>query len=206
MVKRVILIVDDDQGFARSLANMLRNSGYESVVCHEPASALEEVRIRPVDCALIDHNLGSTLGTALISRLEDEGFSFPKIMITGYGDVRTATSAMKLGAVDFIEKPFDPDELLSAIEAAIAKSENVTETRASIHEAKRLLSMLTKREREILDAIASGASSKQIAETLSLSPRTVEVHRSRILQKLRFSSTAPLVRLVVLAGLGKPHS
>jgi len=206
MTGKNIMIVDDDEGFALSLANMLCMSGYHCLVSYDSEAALDLARGHMIDCALIDYNLGATLGTSLLSRMQQDGHSFPKIMITGYGDVRTATLAMKLGAADFIEKPFEPDELLSAIEAAISKNSGLTEAQESIIEARRLLDMLTEREREIVDAIASGRSSKQIAEGFSVSPRTVEAHRARILQKLRLSSTAPLVRLVVLAGLGRPHS
>ena len=119
MTGKTIMIVDDDRGFAQSLANMLGASGYRTCVSYDPASALVQARSQPVDCALIDYNLGATLGTTLISRLGEEGHGFPKIMITGYGDVRTATQAMKLGASDFVEKPYEPNELLGAIETAI---------------------------------------------------------------------------------------
>jgi two-component system response regulator FixJ len=205
MSGRTIMIVDDDRGFAQSLANMLGASGYRSCVSYDPAGALMQARNQPVDCALIDYNLGATLGTTLISRLGDEGHAFPKILLTGYGDVRTATQAMKLGASDVLEKPYEPQELLTAIESAIATARDTAQAAEGIREARRLLRMLTERESEIVDAIVAGRSSKQIAEALSVSQRTVEAHRANALQKLGISNTASLVRLAVLAGMGTPH-
>jgi FixJ family two-component response regulator len=105
MTNGLIMIVDDDRGFALSLANLLFASGYRTCISHDPAGAMVQARSQSVVCALIDYNLGATLGTTLISRLGEEEHMFPKIMITAFGDVRTATQAMKLGAADFIEKP-----------------------------------------------------------------------------------------------------
>lgn len=201
----LILIVDDDRGFAHSLANMLFASGYRTCISHDPAGALVQARSRSIDCALIDYNLGATLGTALLARFAEEGHSFPKIMITAFGDVRTATQAMKLGAADFIEKPYDPPELLEAIAQAIKSARERPAQAEAIREARRQLRSLTERESEIVDAIVAGQSSRQIAEALSVSQRTVEAHRANVLHKLGLSNTASLVRLAVLAALGAPQ-
>lgn len=205
MTSGLILIVDDDRGFALSLANLLFASGYRTCISHDPAGAMVQARNQSIDCALIDYNLGATLGTTLISRLTEEGHSFPKIMITAFGDVRTATQAMKLGAVDFIEKPYDPPELLGAISQAIATSRERPLQQDAIREARRQLRTLTERESEVVDAIVAGLSSRQIAEAFSVSQRTVEAHRANVLSKLGLSNTASLVRLAVLAGLGAPQ-
>lgn len=206
MTGKTIMIVDDDRGFAQSLANMLGASGYRTCVSYDPAGALTQARAHDVDCALIDYNLGATLGTTLIARLGEEGHGFPKIMITGYGDVRTATQAMKMGAADFVEKPYQPTELLELIEVAIAKARDEARSGEEVREARRMLRLLTERESEVVDAIVAGHSSKQIAEALSLSQRTVEAHRANILQKLGISNTASLVRLAVLAAMGPPQA
>ncbi|WP_395687258.1 response regulator transcription factor [Aestuariivirga sp.] len=202
---KTIMIVDDDRGFAQSLAVMLGNSGYRTCVSYDPASALVQARSQPVDCALIDYNLGASLGTTLLSRLDEEGYSFPMIMLTGYGDVRTATQAMKLGASDFLEKPYEPEALIEALETALSKASKAAQATDGIREARRMLRMLTERESEIVDAIVAGRSSKQIAEALSVSQRTVEAHRANVLQKLGISNTASLVRLAVIAGMGSPN-
>lgn len=205
MTRKTVMIVDDDRGFAGSLANLLWAAGYRTCVSYDPAGAMLQARSQTVDCALIDFNLGATLGTALISRLSEEGHLFPKIMITAFGDVRTATQVMKLGAVDFIEKPYDPDELLTAVDSAIAKAQGSLQALDAIREARRMLRLLTDRESEIVDAIVAGSSSKQIAEALAVSQRTVEAHRANVLQKLGIANTASLVRLAVLAALGPPN-
>ena len=202
---RTILIVDDDRGFAQSLAMMLKAVGYRTLVSHDSAGAMVQARANKIDCALIDYNLGATLGTALLSRMTDEGHSFPKLMLTGYGGIRTATEAMKLGAADFVEKHYRPDELLEAIQAAISKGEQVRKAADSIREAQRALRVLTDRESEVVDAIVAGHSSKQIADALSVSQRTVEAHRANVLQKLGIANTAALVRLAVLSGMGAPQ-
>lgn len=204
MTGGTVMIVDDDRSFAQSLASVLGERGYRTCVSHDPAGALLHARTQPVDCALIDFNLGATLGTALLSRLDDEGYAFPKIVITAFGDVRTATRAMKLGAADFVEKPCDPGELLSAISQAIGSARGRARAADTIREARQKLRLLTERESEVVDAIVAGHSSKQIAEALSVSQRTVEAHRSNVLQKLGLSNTASLVRLAVLESLGAP--
>jgi two-component system response regulator FixJ len=206
MTVRTIMIVDDDRGFAQSLARLLGSAGYRTCVSHDPAGALLMSRRQQVDCALIDFNLGASLGTALISKLGEEGHVFPKIMITAYGDVRTATQVMKLGAADFLEKPYDPDELIAVIESSLERARESATTSEALRGARRLLRQLTEREREIVDAIVAGQSSRQIAEALSVSQRTVEAHRANILQKLDIANTASLVRLAVLAGIGSPHA
>jgi FixJ family two-component response regulator len=170
MTGKTIMIVDDDRGFAQSLACMLASADYRSCVSHDPAGALLHARNKRIDCALIDFNLGATLGTALIARL------------------------------------CDPEELLAAIETAIARERDRVQLSTGIADARRLLLQLTQREREVVDAIVGGLSSKQIAGALSVSQRTIEAHRANVLQKLGISNTASLVRLAVLAGLGSPQA
>jgi two-component system, LuxR family, response regulator FixJ len=201
---KTILIVDDDRGFAQSLSSLLNASGYRTLVSFDPAGALAMARQNEVQCALLDYNLGATLGTTLLTRFKEEAFDFPCLMITAYGDVRTATQAMKLGAVDFIEKPFEPNDLIAAIETAMAEKRDEAMGVNAIREARQTLKRLTPRESEIVDAIVAGKSSKQIAENLAVSQRTVETHRANILDKLQIANTASLVRLAVLAGLGSP--
>lgn len=201
-----LLIVDDDRGFARSLSHLLASEGYRSSTCHDAAGALSLVRSQAFDCALIDYNLGATLGTVLLAQLTDEGHDFPKIILTAYGDARAATQAMKLGAVDFVEKRSRTEELLQAVAAALRQSQFVRTAQDCVREARRALRSLTERESEIVDAIAAGYSNRQIADALAVSPRTVEAHRANALQKLGVTNTAALVRLAVLSGLGLPDA
>ncbi len=193
-----ILVVDDDRRFAKSVCLLLGAEGYRCRSSHDPAGALALARNHPFDCALIDYNLGATLGTVLLGKFSEEGHGFAKIMLSGFGDVRAATLAMKLGAVDFIEKGSPPEELLVAISKAISRKVLSRRAEDSVREARRMLRLLTGRESEVVDAIAAGYSNKQIADTLSVSQRTVEAHRANALQKLGVTNTAALVRLAVL--------
>ena len=137
--------------------------------------------------------------------LREEGFEFPVIILTGFGDVPTATLAMKLGAADFLEKPHKVETLTNAIDTAIAKARDRAGSVDSIREARQRLRVLTPRESEIVDAIVAGRTTKQIAEVLGVSQRTIDAHRASILGKLELSSAAELIRLAVLAGLARPQ-
>lgn len=200
-----ILIVDDDRIFTKALAKNLTNAGYATLESNDTTGALLHARNNAVDCAIIDYNLGAMLGTALMSRLRDEGFEFPVIILTGFGDVPTATEAMKQGAADFLEKPPKTEALTKAIDSAIEKARNQAGSNESIREARHRLRVLSPRESEIVDAIVAGRTTKQIAEVLGVSQRTIDAHRASILQKLDLSSAAELIRLAVLAGLAKPQ-
>lgn len=205
MSSKTILIVDDDRIFSKALDKMLENAGYATLVSNDTTGALLHARNNSIDCAIIDYNLGATLGTALMARLGEEGHDFPVIILTGFGDVPTATLAMKLGAADFLEKPHKPETLSAAIESAIGKARDRSDSFESIREARQRLRVLTPRESEIVDAIVAGRTTKQIAEVLGVSQRTIDAHRAAILQKLNISSAADLIRLAIYAGLARPQ-
>lgn len=205
MSAKTVLVVDDDRIFSKALGNMLSNQGYSPLVSNDTTGALLHARSNSIDCAIIDYNLGATLGTALMSRLNEEGHDFPVIILTGFGDVPTATLAMKLGAADFLEKPHKPETLTTAIEAAVDKARDRAGAFSSIREARHRLRVLTPRESEIVDAIVAGRTTKQIAEVLGVSQRTIDAHRSAIFQKLDISSAAELIRIAIYAGLARPH-
>lgn len=205
MSDKTILIVDDDRIFAKALGRTLENVGYTPLLSNDTHGALLLARENNVDCAIIDYNLGAMLGTTLMSRLRDAGFEFPVIVLTGFGDVPTATAAMKLGAADFLEKPYNSEKLTAAIEGAIAKSRERAGSSESIREARQKLRVLTPRESEIVDAIVAGRTTRQIAEVLGVSQRTVDAHRAAILQKLEISNTAELIRLAIFASLTRPQ-
>lgn len=200
-----VLIVDDDKIFTKALGRTLANQGYTTLETNDTTGALLHARGNAVDCAIIDFNLGATLGTGLMERLREEGFEFPVIFLTGFGDVPTATMAMKLGAADFLEKPYNIEALTRAIDMAIAKWRDRAGAADSIREARHRLKVLSPRESEIVDAIVAGRTTKQIAEVLGVSQRTIDAHRASILSKLELSSAAELIRLAVLAGLARPQ-
>lgn len=205
MSSKTILIVDDDRLFTKALGNLLGNAGYTTLVSNDSTGALLHARNNKIDCGIIDYNLGATLGTALMTRLTEEGHDFPVIILTGFGDVPTATLAMKMGAADFLEKPHKPDTLTTAIESAISKARDRAGSSENIREARHRLRVLTPRENEIVDAIVAGRTTKQIAEVLGVSQRTIDAHRAAIFQKLDISSAAELIRLAIYAGLARPQ-
>lgn len=200
-----ILIVDDDRIFTKAIGKTIANAGYVTLECNDTTGALLHARNNSIDCAIIDYNLGAMLGTALMTRLREEGFEFPVIILTGFGDVPTATEAMKMGAADFLEKPYKADTLSRAIEAAISRARERAGSHESIREARQRLKVLSPRESEIVDAIVAGRTTKQIAEVLGVSQRTIDAHRASILNKLALSSAAELIRVAVLAGLARPQ-
>lgn len=204
MIGSTILVVDDDRIFTKALGKSLTNAGYTTLESNDTTGALLHARNSKIDCAIIDYNLGAMLGTALMTRLREEGFEFPMIILTGFGDVPTATLAMKQGAADFLEKPHKIETLTKAIDAAISKAQDKAGSHESIREARQRLKVLSPRESEIVDAIVAGRTTKQIAEVLGVSQRTIDAHRASILQKLELSSAAELIRLAVLAGLARP--
>jgi two-component system response regulator FixJ len=144
-------------------------------------------------------------GLEVQSRLNRFGVTLPVIVMTAYGNVASAVRAMKAGAVDFIEKPFDDDVLLNAIETALAKGSRTDRDREAVHAAQRIAT-LSPREREVLDALLMGRPNKVIAYDLGISVRTVEVHRARMMERLGTKQIADAIRLAVMAKLAPPRS
>jgi two-component system response regulator FixJ len=195
---RVIHVVDDDAGVRRSLGRLLAASGF-AVRVYESGTALLAVSASLSDgCVLIDVRMPGMDGLELQSHLKGAHIDLPIIMMTGHGDISTAVRAMKEGAMDFIEKPFDDDLLLGTIETALAGRDKVRR-RNEIIEATARVATLSRREREVLDAVLVGRRNKAIAFDLGLSMRTVEVHRARMMERLGVRRVAEAVRLAVLA-------
>jgi two-component system response regulator FixJ len=198
--ERTVYVVDDDAAVRRSLEWLLDAAGFRPVL-FETAAAFLEARPAPTHgCVLIDIQMPEVGGLELQSRMLELGITLPVIMMTGQGDVQSAVRAMKAGAVDFIEKPFDDTVLFTAIEAAFtraARSHHLSE----LEEASRRVAELSPREREVLDALVAGQSNKVIAFELGLSVRTVEVHRARMMDRLGVRQLAEAVRLAVMARL-----
>ncbi|HXI86910.1 MAG TPA: response regulator [Parvularculaceae bacterium] len=183
-----IAIIDDDAAVRDSLEAYLGGNG-RRVECYADGEAfLRAMRAGPPDIAFLDLKLPGLSGLDILRRLGPP--SFPVIMISAHGDVATAVQAIKLGAMDFIEKPFAPEAVDEVIESARRLSEERGET------LEDPLSPLTAREREVALALNEGLSNKEIARALGISPRTVEVHRSRIFEKTRVRNIAGLVRLL----------
>ena len=196
---RTVYIVDDDVALLGALERIFRSAGL-TAVSYKTAFAFLDAAPGLVDgCLLLDVLMPGMDGLELQERLNSLGFKLPVIVMTVQGEVETAVQAMKAGAVDFIEKPFSDDVLLGAINAAL------TRTRKPISgeglEAAKRIARLSPRERQVLDGLVAGRLTKQIAYDLSISPRTVEVHRARMLARLGIRSLAEAIRLAVLAAL-----
>ena len=197
---RIVYIVDDDAALLGSLERTFRAAGLTAVSYQTAFAFLDAAPDLSDGCLLLDIVMPEMDGLELQERLNSLGFNMPVIAMTAWGDVETAVQAMKSGAVDFIEKPFNDQALLDAINAALALDRGPTRDRESVVAAK-LMAKLSPRERQVLDGLVAGRSTKQIAYDLGISARTVEVHRARMLARLGTHSLAEAIRLAVLAGL-----
>jgi len=196
--KTVIHVIDDDAAMRDSLAFLLDVNGFAPKV-HESATAfLGGVDLASLACVISDIRMPGMNGIELVRKLKVAGSSCPVILITGHGDVALAVEAMKAGAADFIEKPFDDAALLGAIRAALqpARGDN-----AAKRAAEARLAELSPRERDVLQGLVAGKINKVIAHELSISPRTVEVYRANLMAKTGARSMSELMRIALAAGL-----
>jgi two-component system response regulator FixJ len=196
-----VAIVDDDEAVCDALTAMLESNGFAARTCMTIAGLRELLAIWSPPVVLLDIKLPDGSGVDILPELGAIVPSPAVIMMTGHGDVALAVAAMKAGARDFLEKPFDPMQLLAVIDNALASAEaNAAQSEAEIA-ARETLAALTPRERQVLANLVDGASSKEIARRLSLSPRTVEAHRGRLMAKTGARSLSTLLRLAILAGV-----
>jgi two-component system response regulator FixJ len=198
--ERIVHVVDDDPAVRRSLGQLLYSADFQCVGYESAVVFLEAAPRISAGCVLLDLQMPEIDGLAVQGQLSRRGFDLPVIVITGHGDISTAVAAMKGGAVDFIEKPFDDKRLFASIEAALANSGPGRTDREAAEAADRIAT-LSPRERQVLDALVAGRPSKVIAHDLGISIRTVEVHRARMLERLGTRRLAAAIRLAVLANL-----
>jgi len=198
--KRTVHVVDDDAAVRRSLERLLHSAGYACVSYHSSAAFLDAARELSGGCVLLDVRMPGMDGLELQALLHQLGITLPVIVMTGQGDVQTAVQAMKADAVDFIEKPFDDEVLLRAIEVTLARGGRPDRGREATEAAHRIAA-LSPRERQVLDALVAGRPNKQIAFDLGISVRTVEVHRARMMERLGARQLAEAIRLAVMAQL-----
>ncbi|WP_326914376.1 response regulator transcription factor [Sphingopyxis chilensis] len=199
---KLVHIVDDEDAIRRSASFMLKTSGYSVQTWASGAAFLKEVRHAPEGCVLLDVRMPEMDGLEVQQALLDRGVTMPVIVLTGHADVSIAVRAMKAGAVDFLEKPFEKVVLIAAIEAAFDRIAAADGAAARAAEANVVLGVLTPREREVLDGLAQGLPNKTIAYDLGISPRTVEVHRANLMAKLDVRSLSDALRLAFAAGMG----
>ncbi|CAK0779331.1 Transcriptional regulatory protein FixJ [Azospirillaceae bacterium] len=190
----VVAIIDDDDALRDALAELLEAVGFQTKGFHSAESFIETLPVWRAGCALVDVRLPGMDGIALLKQIAETAPGFPVIVITGHGDVPMAVDALKTGAVDFIEKPFDPDRVLDSVKQALGRSAEVRRDQIQSEELQARLELLTPREREVMDHMVIGHSNKVIAARLGISPRTVEIHRSRVMEKMAVDTLAELVR------------
>jgi len=196
---RTICIVDDDEAVRDSLQAVFEAEGFD-VAVFASARAFLDAGLARAGCLVTDLRMPDMNGLGLLAALAERGDAPPVIMITGHGDVPMAVRAMKLGAVDFIEKPFDAQLLVARVREALRTAADRGGTPAGA-DIQRRLELLTPREREVMEQLVVGRSNKAIGLELKISPRTVEIHRARVMEKLAIGSLAELVRLALAAGI-----
>jgi len=192
-----IYIVDDDEALRDSLAWLLDSAGYLTQSYDSAEAFLADYNDQLTGCALLDVRMPGMSGLELFDRLCELHATLPVIFITGHGDVPMAVAALKRGAADFIEKPFNDEDMLTLIRQCLAIEKEGRDRRRQDAEVARRLDLLTQREREVLELIIAGKLNKQIADTLGISIKTVEVHRARVMEKMGANSLAELVQNVV---------
>jgi two-component system response regulator FixJ len=196
----IIHIVDDEEPVRKSLAFLLSISGYAARAHESATSFLSVAKSLRNACLITDLRMPDMSGVELLRNLREEGAMLPTIVITGHGDVPMAVEAMKAGALDFIEKPFEDEVLLQAIARAVADLDRRAQPEDDAEVVRARLSELTDREKQVLDGVVAGLPNKTIAYDLDISPRTVEVHRANVMAKMQAKSLPELVRMVMAAG------
>lgn len=191
-------IVDDDLAVRQSLAFLLATDGL-AVQVHDSATAFLAAGTDRVGCIVTDVRMPDIDGVELLHRLRQRGRMPPVIVMTGHADVALAVEAMKAGAVDFIEKPFDDDVLLASIRSALARADRARTRDANGDAVRARLAALSERERQVLEGLVAGKANKVIGLDLGISPRTVEIYRANVMSKLQAGSLSELVRMALIA-------
>ncbi|WP_022684473.1 response regulator transcription factor [Sphingobium bisphenolivorans] len=200
--KKLIHIIDDEDSVRRSVGYMLKTSGYGVEPWSSGIGFLKSVPSAEEGCILLDIRMPEIDGLEVQRILAERGVTMPIIIMTGHGDVSVAVQAMKAGAVDFLEKPFEKAVLIDAIERAFDRIHSDQDMVARAARADIIIGALTTREREVLDGLAQGLPNKTIAYDLGISSRTVEVHRANLMTKLHVHSLSDALRIAFAAGMG----
>jgi two-component system, LuxR family, response regulator FixJ len=194
-----VSVIDDDDAVRDSLVFLLEAAGIATRAYGSAADFLAAPASEGPACIITDVRMPGMTGTDLLRRLKETGRRIPVIVMTGHGDIALAVEAMKLGAVDFFEKPFADEALLGAVRAALEQRATSEETDAERAAVAERLTTLSARERQVLEGLVSGHANKAIAHDLGISPRTVEVYRANLMAKMKASSLSDLVRMALLA-------
>jgi two-component system, LuxR family, response regulator FixJ len=202
----IVHVIDDDEAVRQSLAFLLAAAGI-GVQTYESATAFLDVATTvKTGCVITDVRMPEVSGIDLLQRLEELKLGVPVIVITGHGDVPLAVEAMKIGAVDFIEKPFDDEVLLTSVRSALNRLDRDHKRQAERREVEARLAALSSRERDVLEGLVAGQANKQIAYELGISPRTIEIYRANLMTKMQAASLSDLVRMALTAGILGPKT
>ncbi len=200
----VVHIIDDDEGLRQSLAFLLQTAQLEVRSFDSAKTFLDALPDASLGCVITDIRMPDMSGIELLRRLKELKIGVPVIVITGHGDIALAVEAMKIGAADFFEKPFDDDLLIASVRAALRQREDQTKRGAERAEIEHRISTLSPRENDVLAGLIEGRANKQIAFDLGISPRTVEIYRANLMNKMQANSLSDLVRMALLADMLNP--
>ena len=201
MADEIVFVVDDDADARDSLCALLESAGV-TAEAHESARAfLNAYQPGRPGCLIADIRMPDMDGLELQEELNRRNAGLPVIVVTGHADVPLAVRAMKAGAVDLIEKPYDDELLLASVRRALAQAQGAREQAAAVEAAKTRIAALSTRERQVLELLVAGQPNKIIAFELDISPRTVEIHRAHVMEKMEARSLSDLVRAAIAAGI-----
>jgi two-component system, LuxR family, response regulator FixJ len=198
-VEKLVHIVDDDDSVRRSAAFMLKHAGYRVESHISGVEFLKEAKSAERGCVLLDVRMPEMDGLEVQQEMAKRGIDMPVVILTGHGDIAVAVRAMRAGAVNFIEKPYEKEALLRAIEEAYARLDRSHDREMKAGEARIRLASLTGRERDVLNGLVAGYPNKTIAYDLGISPRTVEIYRANMMEKLRVRSLSEALRIAFIA-------
>ena len=196
-----VWLVDDDASIRWVLEKALKGSGMAAKCFDQADNVLSALRSDAPDVLMTDIRMPGRSGLDLLKEIQVSRPGLPVIVMTGHGDVPLAVEAMKLGALDFLEKPFEDERLLSMIEAALSQNDSETKNDAVMADLASRLASLTQRERQVMEGLVTGQSNKQIAREYDISPRTVEVYRANVMTKMQAGNLSELVRFAIRAGI-----
>ena len=202
----IVHIIDDDDALRDSLTFLLSSAGIEAKSYDSAGTYLNDPQRGTCGCIITDVRMPGMSGIDLLRKLKSDGVSVPVIVMTGHGDVPLAVEAMKLGALDFIEKPFDDDALLASVRSALGAQGRHSRQESERHEVESRLTQLSARERQVLDGLVAGQANKVIAYELGISPRTVEIYRANVMTKMQANSLSELVRMALVSGALKSET
>jgi len=197
----IVHVIDDDEALRESLAFLLRTADIEAKSYASAAAFLDALPLKGLTCIITDVRMPGLSGIDLLRRVKELGIEVPVIVITGHGDVPLAVEAMRFGAVDFLEKPFDDEILLQSVRAALRQQAGAAKRQSERAEIEGRLAALSPRERDVLGGLVAGRANKQIAFELGISPRTVEIYRANLMDKMQAGSLSALVRMALIVGM-----